>query len=468
MNKFIAILKDSYREAMNTWVIPVMMILSVLVMLFIASISFKPITLEDELNNTFSWLNYAFQLNPNNGKPTFAVEKMQVQNEQEPWKSNYQFEISFTGATPEFMKQVRSDGQLPFTRRRTEIFIGKALPFLDNVKAEDISPKPVKKPAPEKTDKTDAKDGKVNVAPDEPTELRFLVTTKGTKINDRMSWIHTPRLFFVWDVTLLNMSLRDGVYTLEKRLINDFGAWIILLVSIVITAGFIPNMINKGVIDLYISKPISRSQLLIYKYLGGLIFITVITSFTIGGVWLVIGLRTGIWSPNFLAVIPLLTFYFAILYAVSTLVGTVTRSTLVAILATILAWAFFFVVGWGTNFIDRQKAELAKIEKQLNQQAEQQKDDEDAPKPERRSRPSVVPLWLDYTAHAFYYPLPRTYDLDDRMIEVIARGTLTEFEFKQNGLEKERPSWWQTLGASFGFITVCLILSCWWLARRDG
>lgn len=465
MNKFIAILKDSYREAMNTWVIPVMLVLSVLVMLFIASISFRPITLEDELKNTFNWMNYLFQLNPQNGKPTFAVENMKVQNEVEPWKSDYEFEITFTGAKAEFLKQVRQESQLPFTKRRVENFIGKAFPFLDNIKAEDLTPKLEKKPEP----KVEKKDSKEKVAPEEPTDLRFRVTTQGTKINDRMSWVHTPRLFFLWDATILNMSLRDGVYTLEKRLINDFGAWIILLVSIVITAGFVPNMINKGVIDLYISKPISRATLLLYKYIGGLIFISFITAFTITGVWLVIGLRTTIWSPNFLLVIPLLTFYFAILYAVSTLVGTVTRSTLVAILATILAWAFFFAVGWGTSYIDRQQREFDKFEKQLNEQAKKQsEDDEFAPKADRKNKPSLVPIWLDYTAHALYYPSPRTYDLDDRMIEVIAKGVLTDFEYKQNGLDKERPSWWQTIGVSFGFIAVCLTCSCIWLSRRDG
>ena len=53
----------------------------------------------------------------------------------------------------------------------------------------------------------------------------------------------------------------------------------------------------------------------------------ILTAFTVGGVWVAIGLRTGFWTPHFLAVIPLLTFYFAILYAVSTLAAVLTRST---------------------------------------------------------------------------------------------------------------------------------------------
>ena len=46
-------------------------------------------------------------------------------------------------------------------------------------------------------------------------------------------------------------------------------------------------------------------------------FITILAAATGLGVWAAIGLRTGLWGANFLVIIPLLLFYFAVLYAVS-------------------------------------------------------------------------------------------------------------------------------------------------------
>ena len=123
------------------------------------------------------------------------------------------------------------------------------------------------------------------------------------------------------------------LWIIEDQIINGLGGAIALLISVVITAFFIPNMLRKGSVDLLISKPIGRSQLLVYKYIGGLTFMFLVTAFTVGGIWLVIALRSGFWDPSFLLVIPVLTFTFAILYAVSTLVAVFTRSAIAAMIA---------------------------------------------------------------------------------------------------------------------------------------
>src|SRR5262249_43790368 len=128
--------------------------------------------------------------------------------------------------------------------------------------------------------------------------------------------------------------------------------WVTLIISIVMTAFFIPNMLRKGTVDLLIVKPIHRPVLLVYKYLGGLTFILLNTTVAIGGVWLALGLKSGVWANNFLLMIPTLTFFFAILYAVSALFGVISRSPIVAILVTCLAWFMFFSVGAAYGVVD--------------------------------------------------------------------------------------------------------------------
>src|SRR5207248_2187452 len=128
---------------------------------------------------------------------------------------------------------------------------------------------------------------------------------------------------------------------IQDQIVNGIGALVALCLSVVITAFFIPNLMRKGSIDLLVSKPIGRVQLLVYKYVGGLTFIFLVSVFTIGGVWLVMAARSGMWDPSFLFVIFALTFTFAILYAVSTAVAVYTRSAIASILVT---FAFMFVM----------------------------------------------------------------------------------------------------------------------------
>jgi len=461
LSRFIAILRDSYREALSTWVVPVMLVLAGLLVLFVASVSFRQVGLQDELEKGFGTFNWALGLNPANGKPRFVVENVTGTNPTEPWKADYEFDIALYGGTEEFLKQARTSAGFPVTRRRMENFLGQAVPFLDNVKVEEVADPPAA---------SAVAGGLAGPARQAITgeKFRFHATTRGTKIADRMSWPHQPTVLFVWDLPF-NLSLREGVYTLEKRLVNDAGAWITLLVSVVITAGFIPNMLRKGALDLYIAKPISRVGLLIYKYIGGLIFVLMLTAVTVTGVWAVIGLRTGIWTPHFLALIPLLTFYFAVLYSISTLAAVLTRSTLVAILATITAWGLLFGIGWGHEYVAKAKDAERKMMDTVRQADPDAKPDEDPDDEANRNRqPWQVPTWLDVLARALYNPLPRTYDLDDRMIQAIAHGVLTDFELKQNSLDRPLPPWPETIGVSLAFIAVMLGLASWRLVTRDG
>src|SRR5262249_48644963 len=149
------------------------------------------------------------------------------------------------------------------------------------------------------------------------------------------------------------------------------GAWLGLLVSVALTAFFIPNMLQKGTLEPLLVKPIRRWQLLVYKYLGGLTFIFVTTTVVVVGVWLALGLRSGIWAPGFLLIILVLTFFFAVLYAVSTLFGVLTRNAIVALLMTCLFWGAL----WGIGRTYREVADMQIQQRQRNSAAAVQRDE---------------------------------------------------------------------------------------------
>jgi hypothetical protein len=77
------------------------------------------------------------------------------------------------------------------------------------------------------------------------------------------------------------------------------------------------------------------------KYFASLLFVLLqITVFAIG-CFLVIGIRDGEWRPDIFLAIPLITLMFSYIYAFCVLLGVWTRSTVAALLLSILLWLFF-------------------------------------------------------------------------------------------------------------------------------
>ena len=179
-------------------------------------------------------------------------------------------------------------------------------------------------------------DGEVN---------RFRVTVK-SKGDTYGLWPHKATLLFGAIPLGDSKKPSELAYYVTYWGVWMFGAPVIMLLSCIITAFYIPNMLRKGTVDLLLSKPISRFVLMLYKYTGGLTFMFINTTLLIFGLWIVLGLRTSIWEPAFLITIPVLTFQFAFFYALSTLSAVFTRSPIVSILLCIFMWGFLWLLGW--------------------------------------------------------------------------------------------------------------------------
>lgn len=142
-------------------------------------------------------------------------------------------------------------------------------------------------------------------------------------------------------IFLVNMDSVEGVMSLadSKMLVHQVEtgfltiSWnLIIFFSLISTASFIPSMLEKGTIDLLISKPISRPMILISKYLGAVLFVFLSMVFLMGSIWLILSLKSGYWDPTFLLSILWLTLAFAVMYSIVVIIGLTTQSTVVAIL----------------------------------------------------------------------------------------------------------------------------------------
>src|SRR5262249_20321287 len=182
------------------------------------------------------------------------------------------------------------------------------------------------------------------------------------------------------------------LHFIESGLVIGLGGWVAILVSVIITAFFIPNMLRKGTIDPLLVKPIRRWELLLYKYVGGLTFIFLNTAIAIGGGWVALGLRSGIWAVGFLAPVLLPISFFFIFYSVATLFGVLTQSPIAAILLTCGIWFVLFVVGIGYQFVEVRRIREEKL----------------ARKEKREPREEA---WFPNAVRAVHFVLPRTSDL---------------------------------------------------------
>ena len=112
--------------------------------------------------------------------------------------------------------------------------------------------------------------------------------------------------------------------------------FVAVILALMTSCSVFPELMKEGSIETVVSKPVSRWHLFFVKYLGMLGFMALpLTLFCII-VFFAVGIRADAWKPQIFYAIPLLTFVYSILYSFAVFVGIWTRSTLFALLATLL------------------------------------------------------------------------------------------------------------------------------------
>jgi ABC-type transport system involved in multi-copper enzyme maturation permease subunit len=432
--KYFAILKDSLREALDSKVLYVTIGLSALLILFLASISFRPVTMQEEVDHLAGMLNFLFRMQAHNANLSFEVQDFrQVNSATEPWHGDYQFKFVLV-----FPDQLTAGLMGPQLRPQMREIMREHFWWLDHFEVRDES---------------SSDQRKVQVA----------VSSRGTKVPDQNSWTHEPSLFFgALPLPWFRMSLTYAVYWVENRLVNTIGGWVAVLLGVVVTASFIPNMLRKGTVDLLLAKPVVRANLLTFKYLGGLTFVFLNALIAVSGVWLVMGLRSGIWPYTFLLSTLVLTFFFAILYAVSVLLGVLTRSTVVSILMTCFVWFVLWIVGLLNDWVHPPSPSPPSGPGAVASR------DKSTPADLQPASQFEAPAWLTTTVQFVHSVLPRTGDLGRLTTQMLSEELLSASERHKQQLDREPPfTWVESLTVSGAFIAVMLGLACWRFTTKD-
>ncbi len=149
-------------------------------------------------------------------------------------------------------------------------------------------------------------------------------------------------------VRLFGQSVDVGGQTVDvDKLVlgfeSGFSAFLYLVgtfLALFATAHLVPRLQEKGTIDLYLSRPVGRVTLLLSRYAGGLLLAAANLLYLIGSMWLIVVWKTHVFHPRFLLSGLVILFAVATLLAFAFLIGVVTSSTGVSLMAT---YALFFL-----------------------------------------------------------------------------------------------------------------------------
>jgi ABC-type transport system involved in multi-copper enzyme maturation permease subunit len=107
-----------------------------------------------------------------------------------------------------------------------------------------------------------------------------------------------------------------------------------MFLAVFASAGLIPSVFEPGRIELLLSKPVERYHILLGRYIGNVLVIAANIFYLVFAIWLIFGVKTGVWTYGFLWSSVLTVFMFAVLLTVVVLVGVLWESAAVTTMVT--------------------------------------------------------------------------------------------------------------------------------------
>lgn len=206
----------------------------------------------------------------------------------------------------------------------------------------------------------------------------------------------------------------DGVY---GTIATFLYTWAMFL-SVFASGGLIPSILEPGRIELLLSKPVGRAHILLGRYAGNILVVASNIVYVVLSVWVIFGVKTGIWGQQFLAAIAITIFAFAVLLSVVVLAGVLFESPAVAIMVTI-----------GLMIVSPILAQTHTVMRLLSSE------------------------WSRNLWRATYYTLPKVYDLGRLTLDIVA--------------EHSAPDAWMPIWTSAVFGAAALGTALFVFSKRD-
>ena len=163
-----------------------------------------------------------------------------------------------------------------------------------------------------------------------------------------------------------SLEIGDHAVDIDKIVLgfeSGFSGFLYLVgtfLALFATAHLVPRLQEKGTIDLYLSRPVGRLPLLLSRYTGGLLLAAANLVYLIGTMWAIVVWKTHVLHPRFLLAGVVILFTIAALLAFAFLVGVVTSSTGVSLMATYAVFFFAAVLSQHNRIAAAVSTELVR------------------------------------------------------------------------------------------------------------
>jgi ABC-type transport system involved in multi-copper enzyme maturation permease subunit len=107
-----------------------------------------------------------------------------------------------------------------------------------------------------------------------------------------------------------------------------------IFMSIFATSGLMPTLLQPGFIDLFISKPVSRLQIITGRFVGATAIVALNIFYLVIFSGLILFFKTGIWNWSYLLAGLIIVLTFMILYTLMILFSILTKSSAFSIMLT--------------------------------------------------------------------------------------------------------------------------------------
>ena len=255
--------------------------------------------------------------------------------------------------------------------------------------------------------------------------ITFFLLLLATAVNlDIVEGTLASARLFGQDLEIGEMGIRisDVVRTFQVVVITLLYVVGVAL-ALFLSANHIPSIAREGWADLLLAQPISRTTLLLGRALGSLAVVGLGVAYLVAGSWVVLRWKTGFGSAGFLLAGLIILFAFAACYTATMLVGIVTGNGPVAGMIGLFVWVAGHVIYPFHRFPEWRAALGSGWPRQL-----------------------AVAL-----SEGLYWLLPKNQGLGQLAVGA-ARGESLSME---------------PVLYSLPFMGLCLLLACWWFARRD-
>lgn len=131
-----------------------------------------------------------------------------------------------------------------------------------------------------------------------------------------------------WETTLF--------FGVVRRATQWWVAGVIPLLTLFSMASVVPTSLKSGQAALLFTKTRRRSEVLLGRFAGGLLAAAIPALICVTGLFLTLGWRLGVWEGRLFFAIPFVLLFFAVLAAVTVMLGVLTKSASASLVVTLI------------------------------------------------------------------------------------------------------------------------------------